>query len=31
MTLRTPLAYDIQHLYPNEYKLGRSALHVTTS
>ena len=28
MTLRTPLAYDIQHLYPNEYKLGRSALHM---
>ncbi len=28
MTLRTPLAYDIRHLYPNEYKLGRSALHM---
>lgn len=28
MTLRTPLAYDIQHLYPNEYKVGRSALHM---
>lgn len=28
MTLRTPLAYDIKHLYPNEYKLGLSALHM---
>lgn len=28
MALRTPLAYDVQHLYPNEYQLGRSALHM---
>lgn len=27
MTLRTPLAYDIRHLYPNEYRIGSSALH----
>lgn len=28
MALRTPLAYDVQHLYPNEYQIGRRALHM---
>ncbi len=27
ITLQTPLAYDIRHLYPEEYSLARQALH----
>lgn len=27
IALQTPLAYDIQHLYPQEYALARSGLH----
>lgn len=28
VALKTPLAYDVQHLYPQEYALGREGLHI---